>query len=302
MKRITFLICVLFYSFSCFAKQDLDSTLINISNDIIFPLEKGSIICVLNFDSPSSEMSAYIQDELTSLVASSGRLKIVTRAHMDKVEKELNYQLTGYVSDETALDICQRLGAQSIVFGQLKELNNKYNLQVKIIDVESAAYLLFKSYQIDKSSKSEQLLGRAAIYNKAALGFGLDVNKNSLESIGLGGGLLFDYALFRNFAIGLKILVSGDFFEKQNEIFTIEPLFSTRFYVVSPSGESVTGLFIQGDIGASLIFANSNLNYSLNAGIELGFRQGIDYFYFEPFIRGGYPYLFGVGVSCGVRF
>lgn len=31
MKRITFLICVLFYSFSCFAKQDLDSTLINIS-------------------------------------------------------------------------------------------------------------------------------------------------------------------------------------------------------------------------------------------------------------------------------
>jgi hypothetical protein len=194
------------------------------------------------------------------------------------------------------------LGAQSIVFGQLKELNNKYILQVKIIDVESAAYLLFKSYQIDKSSKSEQLLGRAAIYNKAALGFGLDVNKNSLASIGLGGGLLFDYALFRNFAIGLKILVSGDFFEKQNEIFTIEPLFSTRFYVVSPSGESVTGLFIEGDIGASLIFANSNLNYSLNAGIELGFRQGIDYFYFEPFIRGGYPYLFGAGVSCGVRF
>ena len=31
MKRITFLICILFYSFSCFAKQDLDSTLINIS-------------------------------------------------------------------------------------------------------------------------------------------------------------------------------------------------------------------------------------------------------------------------------
>ena len=40
----------------------------------------------------------------------------------------------------------------------------------------------------------------------------------------------------------------------------------------------------------------------INAGIELGFRQGIDYFYFEPFIRGGYPYLLGVGVSCGVRF
>ena len=302
MQRLVSVVCFVCLSINCFAKQELDFVLNVVKKDIVFSLQKGTIVCVLGFDSPSKEMSAYIQDELTSLVTSSGKVKVVTRAHMDKVEKELKYQLSGYVSDDTALSICQRLGANSIVFGQLKELNNKYSLQIKTIDVESASYLLYKSYQIDKSSKSEQLLGRAAIYNKAAFGIGLDLNKNSLDGIGIGGGLLFDYALFRNFAIGLKILVSGDFFEKQNEIFTIEPLFSTRFYVVSPSGESVTGLFIEGDIGTSLIFANSNLNYSLNAGIELGFRQGIDYFYFEPFIRGGYPYLFGVGVSCGVRF
>lgn len=302
MKNKLFLIILLLCNICCFAKEELDFVLESVKNDIILSLEKGTIVCISNFDSPSEDMSSYIQDELTSLVASAGKLKVVTRAHMDKVEKELNYQLSGYVSDETALSICQRLGAQSIIFGQLKELNNEYNLQVKIIDVESASYILFKTYQIDKSSKSEQLLGRAAIYNKASLGVSLDLNKNSLENIGFGGGLLFDYAIFRNLAVGVKVLFTGDFFETKNEIFTIEPLFITRFYVASPSGESVTGLFLEGDAGATLVLANSNLISSYNAGLCLGFRQGIDYFYIEPYIRGGYPYLFAVGLNIGVRF
>ena len=148
MKRLVLVVCFVCLSINCFAKQELDSVLNVVKKDIVFSLQKETIVCVLGFDSPSKEMSAYIQDELTSLVTSSGKVKVVTRAHMDKVEKELKYQLSGYVSDDTALSICQRLGANSIVFGQLKELNNKYSLQIKTIDVESASYLLYKSYQV----------------------------------------------------------------------------------------------------------------------------------------------------------
>lgn len=110
MKNKLFLIILLLCNICCFAKEELDFVLESVKNDIILSLEKGTIVCISNFDSPSEDMSSYIQDELTSLVASAGKLKVVTRAHMDKVEKELNYQLSGYVSDETALSICQRLG------------------------------------------------------------------------------------------------------------------------------------------------------------------------------------------------
>ena len=118
MKRLVLVVCFVCLSINCFAKQELDFVLNVVKKDIVFSLQKGTIVCVLGFDSPSKEMSAYIQDELTSLVTSSGKVKVVTRAHMDKVEKELKYQLSGYVSDDTALSMCQRLGAKSIVFGQ----------------------------------------------------------------------------------------------------------------------------------------------------------------------------------------
>lgn len=247
-------------------------------------------------------MSEYIQAELTAKATESGTVKIVTRAHMDRVNKELNYQLSGFVSDETALSICRRLGAQTIVFGQLKELDNKYNLQVKMIEVESAAYLLFRTYKFDRSSKSEQLLGRAALYNKAAMGITVEANKNSLGKIACASGLSFDYAFFRKISAGVKVVAGSDIFETENSIFTIEPVGAVRFYAVSPSGEPVTGLFVEGQIGASVLIVNSEIKSCFNGGVCMGFRQPLGNLYIEPFVRGGYPYLFGAGINVGFRF
>lgn len=85
---------------------------------------------------------------------------------MDKVNRELDYQYSGYVSDATALSLCQRLGAEEIVFGQLDELDNGYILHVKMLDVETGSYALFKKYEISRSSKTEQLLHHAATIYK----------------------------------------------------------------------------------------------------------------------------------------
>lgn len=70
----------------------------------------------MDFNSPTQEMSEYIQTELTSQVTENG-MKVVTRSNMGKIDKELNYQLSGFISDETALSICKRLGANAIIFG-----------------------------------------------------------------------------------------------------------------------------------------------------------------------------------------
>lgn len=302
-KKIFFVIFKLFFLISfVFPKENLDSTIKTIGTDILKPVKDGSIICILDFSSPSEEMSSYIQEELTSKTTESGKAKIVTRAHMDKVNQELNFQLSGFVSDETALSICQRLGAQAIVFGQLKELDNKYNLLVKMIEVESAAYLLFRTYEFERSSKSEQLLGRAAIYNKAAIGVTAEANKNSLEKIAFSGGISFDYAILRKLSIGVRVNVGSDVFEKENSIFTIEPVGIIRFFAVSPSGEPVTGLFVEGQMGATVLSVNSRTQSCFNCGVSLGFRQSFSNLYIEPFVRGGYPYIFGAGINIGFRF
>lgn len=302
MKKLFFSLLIILFTLPCFAKEDLDSSILKISSDIQKPLDKGDIICILDFSSSSKNMSEYIQSELTSKVMEDGSVRVVTRAHMDKVNTELNYQMSGFVSDETALSICQRLGAQAIVFGQLKELDNKYNLQVKMLDVETGSYIMFKTYEFNRSSKSEQLLGRAAIYYKTAIGLSAEVNKNSMENLAFGGAVSFDYTILRKAAVGAKVFASYDPFEKSNSIITIEPLGTLRVYAVSPSGEPATGLFVEAQAGISLFFVNSDFNNCINAGAELGYRFGIGNFYAEPYLRGGYPYLLGGGINLGMRF
>ena len=162
-EKKNFSINIYSFFFIYFFSGKIDSIILKVANDVSSKCNSKTILCILDFNSPSQDLSEYIQTELTSHVTENG-MKVVTRSNMDKVDNELNYQLSDFISDETALSICERLGANAIVFGQIKELDNKYNLQVRLLDVETASYILFKTYVFSRSSKSEQLLGRAANY------------------------------------------------------------------------------------------------------------------------------------------
>ena len=251
-KKILALTFILFSSF-IFSQEKIDSIILKVANDVSSKCNSKTILCILDFNSPSQDLSEYIQTELTSHVTENG-MKVVTRSNMDKVDNELNYQLSDFISDETALSICERLGANAIVFGQIKELDNKYNLQVRLLDVETASYILFKTYVFSRSSKSEQLLGRAANYYKMSIGMFAEVNKNSISYIAPAAGLYFDYSFFRKISLGGKLIASYDAFEKENTVYSLEPLAVLRVYLVSPSGEPSTGFYIEGTGGTDIIF------------------------------------------------
>lgn len=301
MKKIIFTFIFVFFFAFCFAQEKIDSVILKVANDISSRCNTKTILCILDFNSPTQEMSEYIQTELTSQVTENG-MKVVTRSNMGKIDKELNYQLSGFISDETALSICKRLGANAIIFGQIKELDNKYNLRVRLLDVETASYVLFKTYEFSRSSKSEQLLGRAANYYKTSIGICAEANKNSISYVAPAAGIYFDYSFFRKISLGGKIIASYDAFEKENYIYSLEPLGVLRVYLVSPSGEPSTGFYIEGTAGVNIIFSNENIHTTFEAGAGFGFRKEFDSFYIEPMVRFGYPYIFAVGFGTGLRF
>ncbi len=284
------------------ARENLDSVLKNAGNDITESLTEGSIVCILNFSSSSQEMSNYIQSQLNSIVTESKKIKLITRNHLDKIQKELDFQMSGWVSDETALSICKMLGANAIVLGKVTELENQYNFTVNILEVETASYILYKTYTFSRSAKTEELFGRAANYCKSSLGFLLEGNKNSVLKFSPGAGIYFDYNFTRRLTMGIKTLMSYDFFNKENSIYTLEPAGFLRIYLVSPSGEPSTGVFIEADGGVSFIFIDDDTKLSTSGGINLGFRQGLNSFYIEPNLRIGYPFMFGAGLNFGLRF
>lgn len=299
-KKILASTFILFSSF-IFSQEKIDSIILKVANDVSSKCNSKTILCILDFNSPSQDLSEYIQTELTSHVTENG-MKVVTRSNMDKVDNELNYQLSDFISDETALSICERLGANAIVFGQIKELDNKYNLQVRLLDVETASYILFKTYVFSRSSKSEQLLGRAANYYKMSIGIFAEVNKNSISYIAPAAGICFDYSFFRKISVGGKVIASYDAFEKENTVYSLEPLAVLRVYLVSPSGEPSTGFYIEGTGGADIIFSNESVHTVFDAGAGFGFRKEFDSFYIEPMARFGYPYIFEIGFGTGLRF
>lgn len=300
-RRILFSAMMCLFSL-CFAKQTLDETLSLVSFDIADRCEKREIIAILDFQTDSQEMSYYINSQLTAFIFENTTLQVVTRQHMDKIETELKFQNSGLVSDSTALSIGERLGAHAIIFGSLEELDNKYILQVKMLNVENGSYALFKKYEILRSSKTEQLLKHAATIYKSSLGGLIEINKNSVSMLSPAVGVSFDYSITRRFSLGVKTLVSYDVFEKRNTVYAIEPLACIRWYVVSPTGEPSAGLFMEGQGGVELLLVNSDYRVTFCGGVALGFRIPINSFYIEPIMRGGYPYMFGAGVSAGFRF
>ncbi|MBR1721405.1 MAG: hypothetical protein IJ727_02800, partial [Treponema sp.] len=300
MKKILFLLIFAFllFSTSLFAREKLDVALQRVSSDVSARISQKTILCVLDFTSKSKEMGEYIRDSLISSFSENPNIRIVTRQNMDKVNRELDYQYSGYVSDATALSLCQRLGAEEIVFGQLDELDNGYILHVKMLDVETGSYALFKKYEISRSSKTEQLLHHAATIYKSSLGFVAEGNKNSISHVSPAAGISFDYGFFRRLSLGVKALVSFDALEKDNTIYTIEPLGFLRWYVTSPTGEPSAGLFVEGQGGAEVILVNDEIKTTASGGLSLGFRITAGNSYLEPALRGGYPYLFGAGLGA----
>jgi hypothetical protein len=93
---------------------------------------------VLNFSAPTEALSGYIIEELTTYIVNSDNFTVTERQNLELLQRELNFQLSGEVSDETAQAIGQKIGAQTIISGSIISLGEIYHLRIRAIKVETA--------------------------------------------------------------------------------------------------------------------------------------------------------------------
>jgi TolB-like protein len=99
----------------------------------------GSKIVVLNFQSDYLDLSNYIIDETIVHLVNLGNLTVVDRQNLETIRQEMDFQMSGEVSDESAQSIGRKLGAQIIISGSITPLGDLYRLRVRAIEVETAA-------------------------------------------------------------------------------------------------------------------------------------------------------------------
>jgi len=119
----------------------------------------------------------------------------------------------------------------------------------------------------------------------------------SRYNIAIGSGITFGKSL-NGKGIGFSLLYIND---SENFIF-LEMLAHYRLY---QKKENNTGMFMQVESGMVFFsyekFKNAN-NNSFVGALSMGWRFMLDnQWYIEPFIRTGYPFIFGAGFSTGFK-
>ncbi|MDR2177725.1 MAG: hypothetical protein LBP20_06760, partial [Treponema sp.] len=67
-------------------------------------LPEGTRVAIVAFDSEHDNVSGYIMDELGGALAESG-VEVADRRNLSVIYQELNFQMSGEVSDETAVSV-----------------------------------------------------------------------------------------------------------------------------------------------------------------------------------------------------
>jgi len=101
-------------------------------------LPKGSRIAIVAFESENDNLSEFIMEELYGALLDQG-MEVVDRKNLAYVYQELDFQMSGNVSDATACSIGKFLGANIVIIGQLTGFDNLYRYRINCINVETSA-------------------------------------------------------------------------------------------------------------------------------------------------------------------
>ena len=180
-------------------------------------------------------------------------------------------------------------------------------IELKKASEEKESEVPAKPPEPEKPSMGISLADRDKKTFNWSLGLLAEANMNSPEACAMGTGL---YTLFMlplklkigHLSLGAKALYSNDF--KKHHIFDAALLFRWNFYDFSKIKERDSGFFIQLEGGAVFGLRESEPSklfmYALGEA-AFGYRFTINNFFIEPYLRGGYPVIWAIGISGGFR-
>jgi TolB-like protein len=161
MKRLALIITALLITTTAFAQTrsvvSLDEAINSSMTYLTERLSAGTKVAILNF-AASPAVSNYVIEELTTFIVNDGNLTVVDRNNLEILQEEMNFQLSGEVSDASAQAIGKKLGAQTIISGSLSPLGNLWRMRVKALEVETAKVQGVTTYTVKKDEVLSNLL------------------------------------------------------------------------------------------------------------------------------------------------
>lgn len=211
MKKIIFTLMFsligIAVSFSQAKGVTIDNALKQAAEKFSSSLKNRTTVAILGISSSYNELSEYMLGELTTDIVQLRKLQVVTRANLDVIKKEMNFQLSGEVSDETMQQLGAKTGAQTVISGTFKPLGTLYVLDIQAFDVTTAT--IQDTYRVNVvSDETLELLTK-----KKIVGTSGKIQSNDYtagERLGIGfQNILLGLGSYRNGHWGDGIFLTG---------------------------------------------------------------------------------------------
>jgi hypothetical protein len=117
--------------------QKIDDAVKAAASVLIDDLPKGCRAAVVNISGPDYDEALFIRDELEYQLAAARKFVLVERSKLDAIRTEQNFQLSGDVSDASAVSIGNLSGADIVITGAVTGSGATRRLTIKALNVET---------------------------------------------------------------------------------------------------------------------------------------------------------------------
>lgn len=152
-------------------------------------------------DAKKNQIGQVIAELLVQGFSDYPGLKVVEREKLDLILKELNLDLSGAVSSDDIKRTGLILGVDYLLLGSVTELKNKFLIQSRIVNVETAEVVTAKSISVNKNSlieKSQEFNYLRRLSGISLMGGRTSFNDLSFKRGGIGTEL---YYILPNFNV-----------------------------------------------------------------------------------------------------
>ena len=159
MKKILGIMAAVLCMHAAVFAVEIETALAQTAEQFSKTLKAGSTIAIIGISSDTEAMSDFMLDELTVNFVKQRKLKVADRANLAAIKKEMNFQLSGEVGDDSIQQIGAMAGAQTVIRGNMKPLGDTYLLVIHALNVTTAAVEDIYRTRIDVNETVQLLLG-----------------------------------------------------------------------------------------------------------------------------------------------
>ena len=160
MKKVFLSLIFVFTAVFVFSQNTmtLDNAIDDYVRGLAENIQRDRGVAVIAFETERRELTEYLIDTAIEKLWERG-VRSYERWRLESLQQELNFSLTGYVSEETAQRIGHFTGVNTVVYGTIRRIGNNYRISLRATNVETSQFVYPRSYDLRMDSRLSGLLG-----------------------------------------------------------------------------------------------------------------------------------------------